>query len=396
MKRTILSLIIFSSISTAHAMTIDQANRNVAIAEAEVSQAQANYNSSAYQKGAGVAGSVEEHDLNNASQRRAQAYADQRAAVQQHESEMEAATKADIQKEIDDRRAEARMNAPSATATPSIDRSQHLDNPNNAWSMTPGITKESNPAGNPTHQIAPATHLDGTHQAIPHATATATPSVDRSVHLDAPNHAIEAVTAQNKAIGDALAASNRQRTAIQHVAEANLNPVHKTATAKPDTADAAQGAQLTQMNIRRTAIEHVDANAVAEAEEQAAHAARYNMSIQPAVTITETAKVSVPVSALTPAIKPTTVTPPTTVPAQTLTPAVKHVETIGVKTPVEAVPATVVNVATAVVSVPFVDKKGGNGKTTSSHSDHGTGTGADNAHDHAFGGHTGGGGGFKY
>lgn len=349
MKRTILSLIIFSSISTAHAMTIDQANRNVAIAEAEVSQAQAHYNSSAYQKGAGVAGSVEEHDLNNASQRRAQAYADQRAAVQQHESEMEAATKADIQKEIDDRRDEARMNAPSATATPSIDRSQHLDNPHNAWSMTPGITKESNPAGNPTHQIAPATHLDGSHQPIPHATATATPSVDRSVHLDAPNHAIEAVTAQNKAIGDALAASNRQRTAIQHVAEA---------------------------------------------QEQAAHAARYNMSIQPAVTITETAKVSVPMSALTPAIKPTTVTPPTTVPAQTLTPAVKHVETIGVKTPVEAVPATIVNVATAVVSVPFVDKKGGNGKTTSSHSDHGTG--ADNAHDHSFGGHTGGGGGFKY
>jgi hypothetical protein len=52
------------------------------------------------------------------------------------------------------------------------------------------------------------------------------------------------------------------------------------------------------------------------------------------------------------------------------------------------------------VSIPFHSafqhaKKGGNNRNTaSSQSEHGTGAGADNAHDHAFGGHVGAGGGF--
>ena len=52
------------------------------------------------------------------------------------------------------------------------------------------------------------------------------------------------------------------------------------------------------------------------------------------------------------------------------------------------------------VSVPFhsafqhVGKGGNSHEKSTSHVDHGTGTGADNAHDHAFGGHDGAGGGF--
>jgi len=57
-----------------------------------------------------------------------------------------------------------------------------------ANTMEPSVVKESNPEGKPTNQIAPASHLDA-------------PEIDRSNHLDAPDHKALAEKAQRIAEG---------------------------------------------------------------------------------------------------------------------------------------------------------------------------------------------------
>jgi hypothetical protein len=76
---------------------------------------------------------------------------------------------------------------------PAIDRSSHLDSnvtleqrdAAKAAAENLAAYRHNNPEGVPTHQTGPATHLDGTHQALvtPHLDA---PAFDRSSHLDAP------------------------------------------------------------------------------------------------------------------------------------------------------------------------------------------------------------------
>jgi len=474
MKRTILSVIIMSTVSvSAHAITVEEGAKQIQAIRDEANLAHQNMKRD-------LALYNYDHSIDN--------FQKDQQAVRTAESRI-AAIQAEVsntlnQDAADAKTASARLNSPSATASHSL-----------GWTQTPGIVKESNPAGHPTNQIAPATHLDrnyadinasaqarigaskehdnqvrtsyqhvaphetatktpdidrsahldapdhsretqkaqraaenahgealaqsnrdrtasqkpaashldgvhsdsrqpshstatatpnnvdrsshldGVHSEPAHVTATATPNVDRSQHLAAPEHAAQAAAAQAKAVGDAMAEANRQRTASQHPEATHLDgaheePVHVTATAKPDTAAVALGAQLTQANVDRTATQKVDANAVAQADEQTAHFTRYNMTIQPA-------KVSVSMSTLTPATKPA--------------------EVIGVKTPVETVPVTVTNVTTPVVSVPFSTHKGnGDHNTHGSMNYGGHSVGSDNAHDHAFGGHTGAGGGFHY
>ncbi|NTY87106.1 hypothetical protein FCH33_09965 [Serratia fonticola] len=74
---------------------------------------------------------------------------------------------------------------------PVIDRSSHLDSnvtqeqrdSAKAAAQELAAYHHNNPEGNPTHQTGPATHLDGTHQPLvtPHLDA---PVIDRSAHLD--------------------------------------------------------------------------------------------------------------------------------------------------------------------------------------------------------------------
>lgn len=149
MKKTIISLVVLYSFSvSAHAMTVDEAKAEVAQAEHAVESA----HDQVIHNNHSVTHTTMQDDrdlMNVAGQMRAEAYADQRAAEQEAQNQKDAAEKAQANAERDAKIAEARLNSPSATASHS-----------KGWVMAPGIIKESNPAGYPTHQIGPATHLD--------------------------------------------------------------------------------------------------------------------------------------------------------------------------------------------------------------------------------------------
>ncbi len=111
---------------------------------------------------------------------------------------------------------------------PVIDRSSHLDS--NVTQEQRDIAKaaaeelaayhHNNPEGIPTHQTAPATHLDGTHQALitPHLDA---PVIDRSSHLD--SNATQEQRDTAKAAAEELAA--------YHHNNPESNPTHQNAPA---------------------------------------------------------------------------------------------------------------------------------------------------------------------
>lgn len=299
MKKTIISLVVLYSFSvSAHAMTVDEAKAEVAQAEHAVESA----HDQVIHNNHSVTHTTMQDDrdlMNVAGQMRAEAYADQRAAEQEAQNQKDTAEKAQANAERDAKIAEARLNSPSATASHS-----------KGWVMAPGIIKESNPAGYPTHQIGPATHLDSS-------------------------------------VADQQAAAVAKAEMAQHEAELSNYGVKRSGTA----------------------------------------------------TYSEPARV---ISYSGPSTRPNTgatITGATiNVAANTLKPdtQVQITDTAGHKSVVKASTLT----PSTQVSIPFHSafqhaKKGGNNRNTaSSQSEHGTGTGADNAHDHAFGGHVGAGGGF--
>ncbi|MCD4561860.1 hypothetical protein [Lelliottia nimipressuralis] len=294
MKKTIISLVVLYSFSvSAHAMTVDEAKAEVAQAEHAVESA----HDQVIHNNHSVTHTTMQDDrdlMNVAGQMRAEAYADQRAAEQEAQNQKDAAEKAQANAERDAKIAEARLNSPSATASHS-----------KGWVMAPGIIKESNPAGYPTHQIGPATHLDSN-------------------------------------VADQQAAAVAKAEMAQHEAELSNYGVKRSGTA----------------------------------------------------TYSEPARV---ISYSGPSTRPNTGAT-INVAANTLKPdtQVQITDTAGHKSVVKASTLT----PSTQVSIPFHSafqhaKKGGNNRNTaSSQSEHGTGTGADNAHDHAFGGHVGAGGGF--
>lgn len=294
MKKTIISLVVLYSFSvSAYAMTVDEAKAEVAQAEHAVESA----HDQVIHNNHSVTHTTMQDDrdlMNVAGQMRAEAYADQRAAEQEAQNQKDAAEKAQANAERDAKIAEARLNSPSATASHS-----------KGWVMAPGIIKESNPAGYPTHQIGPATHLDSS-------------------------------------VADQQAAAVAKAEMAQHEAELSNYGVKRSGTA----------------------------------------------------TYSEPARV---ISYSGPSTRPNTGAT-INVAANTLKPdtQVQITDTAGHKSVVKASTLT----PSTQVSIPFHSafqhaKKGGNNRNTaSSQSEHGTGTGADNAHDHAFGGHVGAGGGF--
>lgn len=175
MKVSKLVVMISAALSvSAHAMTIEQANANVARAEQAYARAVEAYKNDTYVHGSSVAQGHYD-TLNTAGQIRAEAYADKRAAVAQHQSEVDAADKAQAIKErnqaiIDSNNAGmSHRPATQWNMTPGITKeSNPAGKPTgqvspmdpNHWTQQPAIVKESNPAGHPTNQIAPATHLD--------------------------------------------------------------------------------------------------------------------------------------------------------------------------------------------------------------------------------------------
>lgn len=215
MKVSKLVVMISAALSvSAHAMTIEQANANVARAEQAYAKAVQAYKSDTYENGSSVAQGHYD-TLNAVGEMRAAAYADQRAAVAQHQSESDAADKAQAIKErnqaITDSNNAGMSHRPATqwSMTPGIVKESNPAgkptgqvNPMDPghWTQQPGVVKESNPAGHPTNQIAPATHLDATehhamepgahldgqHSEPAHVTSTARPDNDRSSHLDAP------------------------------------------------------------------------------------------------------------------------------------------------------------------------------------------------------------------
>ena len=237
--------------------------------------------------------------MNAAGQMRAEAYADQRAAEQEAQNQKDAAEKAQANAERDAKIAEARLNSPSATASHS-----------KGWVMAPGIIKESNPAGYPTHQIGPATHLDSN---VADQQAAAVSKAEMAQHeAELSNYGVKrsgtATYSEPARVISYSGTSTRPNTGAT-IAGATINVAANTL--KPDT----------QVQITDTAG---------------------HKSVVKASTLTPSTQVSIPFHS-----------------------AFQHA------------------------------KKGGNNRNTaSSQSEHGTGTGADNAHDHAFGGHVGAGGGF--
>ena len=299
MKKTIISLVVLYSFSvSAHAMTVDEAKAEVAQAEHAVESAhdQVIHNNHSVTHTT----MQDDRDLRNvAGQMRAEAYADQRAAEQEAQNQKDAAEKAQANAERDAKIAEARLNSPSATASHS-----------KGWVMAPGIIKESNPAGYPTHQIGPATHLDSS---VADQQAAAVAKAEMAQHeAELSNYGVKrsgtATYSEPARVISYSGPSTRPNTGAT-IAGATINVAANTL--KPDT----------QVQITDTAG---------------------HKSVVKASTLTPSTQVSIPFHS-----------------------AFQHA------------------------------KKGGNNRNTaSSQSEHGTGTGADNAHDHAFGGHVGAGGGF--
>lgn len=299
MKKTIISLVVLYSFSvSAHAMTVDEAKAEVAQAEHAVESA----HDQVIHNNHSVTHTTMQDDrdlMNVAGQMRAEAYADQRAAEQEAQNQKDAAEKAQANAERDAKIAEARLNSPSATASHS-----------KGWVMAPGIIKESNPAGYPTHQIGPATHLDSS---VADQQAAAVAKAEMAQHeAELSNYGVKrsgtATYSEPARVISYSGPSTRPNTGAT-IAGATINVAANTL--KPDTQ-----VQITDMAGHKSVVK--------------------------ASTLTPSTQVSIPFHS-----------------------AFQHA------------------------------KKGGNNRNTaSSQSEHGTGTGADNAHDHAFGGHMGAGGGF--
>ncbi|MCW3479822.1 YadA C-terminal domain-containing protein [Neisseriaceae bacterium JH1-16] len=115
------------------------------------------------------------------------------------------------------------------------DHTVHLDGLHNQYTMMPAITEKNNPAGHPTNQIAPATHLDGSKD------TTVTP------HLDAPRY--------DQA---ALEAFNRDRTASQHAEPTHLDGSNDTTVTPHLDAPPHDQEALEAFNHDRTASQHAE------------------------------------------------------------------------------------------------------------------------------------------
>lgn len=411
MKKTIISLVVLYSFSvSAHAMTVKQANDNVAIAEHDYSEALTNYNSVAYTSGRGVVNSGAEKMLASAGAARAQAYSNQRAAVEEAQNKKDTADKAEVIAERDAKVAAARLNSPSATAnrkqdwnmTPGITKESNpeghpthqLDPMDSShWTQTPSVIKESNPAGHPTHQIAPATHIDSS-LADRQAAKAAAKAAMAQHKTELSNYGTkQSGTATYSEPARAVSYSGpttRPNTGATHTLQSG---VKNDPTGTPTNQQSAEmGNNLTQANVARTRQQ-----AVALADAQAQHAkdiANYGVKRVATATYSEQPH-TVTYSGVS--IRPNTGAT-INVAANSLKPDtnVQVTDTAGHKSVVKASTLT----PSTQVSIPFHSafqhavKGGKSHDTASSHVEHGTGAGADNEHDHAFGGHTGAGGGF--
>lgn len=203
----------------------------------------------------------------------------------------------------------------------------------------------------------------------------------------------------SQAAADALANSRKASAMDARVKRADSAVKQETAVRK--------GEALTQANVARTRQEAVgladarqaeaDRQAKALAEAQAQHAkdiANYGVKRVATATYSEQPH-TVTYSGVS--IRPNTGAT-INVAANSLKPDtnVQVTDTAGHKSVVKASTLT----PSTQVSIPFHSafqhtvKGGKSHETASSHVEHGTGAGADNEHDHAFGGHTGAGGGF--
>ncbi|PWG71808.1 hypothetical protein DEM28_07425 [Enterobacter mori] len=152
----------------------------------------------------------------------------------------------------------------TATATPVIDRSSHLD--------APSIDRSSHLDG--VHQDIATPHLDGQHSGLPHQTATASPVVDRTEHLDSNateqdrqsaklNAVVEQTQVNSEAVkGLQLVQANQQRTSNQHVSEQPRNGVDgkNGKDGITTTVTKVQTDTKTQQRVQdnQTAIRHVE------------------------------------------------------------------------------------------------------------------------------------------
>ena len=324
MNKTIISLVVLSALSmSAHAMSIADADAEVARSERAVESAHEQVIHNIHS----VSHTTMQDDrdlMNAAGEMRAQAYADQRAAVQEAQNKQDTADKAEMIAERDARTAAARLNTPSATASRSL-----------GWTMAPGIIKESNPEGHPTHQVDP---MDPHHW-------TQTPGVVKESNpAGHPTHQIGPATRLDSSTAD-----------------------HQAAKAAAKAAMAQHKAELSQYGIKQSGT------------------ATYS---EPAHAVSYSGTSSRPNTGATINVAANTLKPDTRILVTDRTTGRKSVVKASTLTP------------STQISVPFHDVfqhsvKGGNSHENAvSHGDHGTGTGADNAHDHAFGGHDGAGGGF--
>lgn len=138
LNKIMLALTTLAAVSSAHAMTVQQAEINYKIAQHDFQDAARNM-------GAGVKGTAWETAMVQAGADRTQAYADARA--QSHAGQ-------------------ALISANQQRVAGQHTTRNYLN------TMAPGITKESNPAGNPTNQIGAPTHL-GRSQADVYASSQA-------------------------------------------------------------------------------------------------------------------------------------------------------------------------------------------------------------------------------
>lgn len=322
MKKTIISLVVLYSFSvSAHAMTVAEADAEVARAEHAVESA----HNQAVVPDHGVNHTMQDDRdrMNAAGEMRAQAYADQRAAVQEAQNKQDTADKAQAIAERDAKIAAARLNSPSATASHS-----------KGWVMTPGIIKESNPEGHPTHQVDP---MDSSHW-------TQTPSVIKESNpAGHPTHQVAPATHLDSSVADRQAAKAAAKAAmVQHKTELSNYGIKEsgTATYSEPARVVSYSGPTTRPNTGATI--NVSANSLKPDTKVQITDATGHKSVVKASTLTPSTQVSIPFHS-----------------------AFQHAV------------------------------KGGNSHdAAASHADHGTGTGADNAHDHAFGGHVGAGGGF--
>lgn len=419
MNKIIISLVVLSALSmSAHAMSIADADAEVARSERAVESAHEQVIHNIHS----VSHTTMQDDrdlMNAAGEMRAQAYADQRAAVQEAQNKQDTADKAEMIAERDARTAAARLNTPSATASRSlgwtmapgiIKESNPEGHPTHQvdpmdphhWTQTPGVVKESNPEGHPTHQIAPATRLDSS--TADHQAAKAAAKAAMAQHkAELSQYGIkQSGTATYSEPAHAVSYSGTSSRPNTGATNTMLSGIKNDPTGTPTHQQSPDmGKSLTQANIARTEQQAValadarQAEADSQVKEHAKDIANYGVKRTSTATYNEQPH-AMTYSGIT--------TRPNTgatinVAANTLKPDTRIQvtdRTTGRKSVVKASTLT----PSTQISVPFHDVfqhsvKGGNSHENAvSHGDHGTGTGADNAHDHAFGGHDGAGGGF--